>query len=234
MEAAKIVFIREGLLTKRLKAFEGAISDMSRSLKKFFINDVYRPPYNNNKDIFSNELSNTLSHATRKYENILMIGDLNIDTSNRKKDNGNYLSDLCDTLSLKNAITDITCIKSTNEISMNVFLTNKSKCFHHISTFETGLSDCHKLIFTFFKTYFKKLPSKYIEYRNYKTLTKIIFFTNLTKNLAKGLSITKNIINMTPLKISFKMVRVKGAPFTTKKLGKATMNRSKLKNRFTK
>ena len=42
---------------------------------------------------FFSEFSNTLSLATKKYENILIIDDLNIDTLYRKKDNGNYLSD---------------------------------------------------------------------------------------------------------------------------------------------
>ena len=88
----KIVFIRKGLITKRLKAFEGDISEMiclevTISKKIWFITYVYRHSYNNNKDIFFSELSNTLSLATRKYENILIIGDLNIDTSNKKKDN---------------------------------------------------------------------------------------------------------------------------------------------------
>ena len=40
--------------------------------------------------------------------------------------------------------------------------------FSHTATFETGLSDCCKLILTFFKTYLKKLPPKNIDYRNYK------------------------------------------------------------------
>ena len=54
----------------------------------------------------------------RKYENILIIGDLNMDTSNKQKDNGNYLSDLCDTFLLKNVITDIICVKSTDGTSI--------------------------------------------------------------------------------------------------------------------
>ena len=69
--------------------------------------------------------------------------------------NGNYLSDLCDIFSLKNLITDITCIKSTSGNSINVLLTNKSRCFHHTATF-VGLSHCHKLILTFFKAYFEQ------------------------------------------------------------------------------
>ena len=84
----KIVFIREGLIIKRLKAFEVDISEMiclevMIPQKVWFITYVYRPP-----------------------------------------------------------------------------------CFHHTITFETSLSDCRKLILTFFKAYFKKLPPKNIEYRN--------------------------------------------------------------------
>ena len=181
----------EDLITKRLKAFEGDISkticleDMI-SKKVWFI-DLHRVKL--------------MAFFSRKYENIIIIGDLNIDTENKRKDNSNYLSDLFDIFSLKNLITDVTCVKSTNETSIDVLLINKSRCFHYTASFETGLIDCHKQIFTFFKTYFKKLPPKNIEYRNYKTLTKIIFSTNLTKNLAKGLSVRKKIISMVFLQI---------------------------------
>ena len=49
---------REGLTPKRLKAFEGDISEticleVTISKKVWFITYIYRPPYNNNKDIFS-------------------------------------------------------------------------------------------------------------------------------------------------------------------------------------
>ena len=112
------------------------------------------------KTSFFSILSNTLILATRKYENILIISNLNKDTSKKKKYNGNYLSNFCDTFSLKNLITDITCVKCTNETSIDVFLTNKSRCFHHTATFEAGLSDGQKLILTFFKAFFKGLPLK--------------------------------------------------------------------------
>ena len=125
-----------------------------------------------------------MSLATKKYENILIIGDLNISTSNKKKDDGNYLSD--DTFSLKNLITDITCANSTNGTSIDVLLTNKSRSFHHTATFETGLSDCHKLILTFSKAYFKKLPPKNIECRNYKNFNRNNFLHELDQELSKG------------------------------------------------
>ena len=159
--------------------------EVTISKKVSFIIYVYQPPYNNNKDIFFNELSNTLSLATRKFENNHIIGNLNTDTSNKKKDNGNYLSDLCDTFSFKNLITDITCVKFTNGTSIDV-LTNQARCFHHTATFETSLSDCHKLILTFFKAYFKKLPPKNTEYRNYKNFNENNFLYELDQELSKG------------------------------------------------
>ena len=187
-----------------------------------------------------------MSLAPRKYENILIIGDLNIDTSNKKKDNGNDLSDLCDTFSLKNLITDITSVKSTNGTSIDVLLTNESRCFHDTATFETGLNDCHKLILTFFKAYFKKFPQKNIEYRNYKNFNENNFLYELDQELSKGSiynekhhqhDIYTNILRIVPDKhapIKKRILRVNEAPFMTKELSKAIMNRSKLKNRYTK
>ena len=63
-----------------------------------------------------------------------------------------------------------------NGTFIDVLLTNKSRCFPHTATFETGLSDCQKLIFTFLKAYFKKITLKNIEYRNYKNFKENCFF----------------------------------------------------------
>ena len=44
-------------------------------------------------------------------------------------------------------------------------LTNRPRIFHHTSLIETGLSDCHKLTWSFFRAFFKRIPAKTIEYR---------------------------------------------------------------------
>ena len=148
--------------------------------------DILKRLVHNNNGIFFSELANTLSLATSKYENIIIIGDLNMDTSNKRKDHGNYQSNLCDSFSLKNLINDITCVESTNGTSTDVLVTNISRCFHHTATFEIGLSDCPKLILTFFKAYFKKLPPKYIEYRNYRNFKENNFLYKRDQELSKG------------------------------------------------
>ena len=100
-----MIFIREGLLAKRLYAYEDNTSEticleVTISKKKWCITFAYRPPYNSNKDGFFNE-------------NILVVGDLNINILNKKKNSEKYLSDLCDTSLLSNLILEVICVKSS-------------------------------------------------------------------------------------------------------------------------
>ena len=82
-------------------------------------------------------------------------------------------------------MTEITCVKSINESSIDVFLTNKIRSFHHNATFESGLSNCHKMILTFFRAHFKKLPHKNIEDRNFRNSYKDNFLHELDFKLNK-------------------------------------------------
>ena len=91
----EIVFLKEGLIEGRLRDFEGDTTDticlkIIVSKRIWLIVFAYRPPINNVKDIFFSELSNPLNRAAMKYDNLLVIGNLNIDTLNKKKDNRNY------------------------------------------------------------------------------------------------------------------------------------------------
>ena len=107
----------EGLIKKRLENLETKLSEticlkLTVSNKKWFILFVYSSPQENNKYVFSNELNETLSKALNSYENIIVIGDLNIDVSDPDKDKNNYLSDFIDTFPLSNLINRKTCHKN--------------------------------------------------------------------------------------------------------------------------
>ena len=52
-----------------------------------------------------------LSQITNLYDYFVVMGDPNIDTSDKTKDTSCYWSDICDTFSLKNIITRKTCFK---------------------------------------------------------------------------------------------------------------------------
>ena len=78
------------MIFKRLYAYEDSTSkticlEVTISKKKWCVTFAYRPPYNCNKHGFFKELNKSLSNITRKYENALVVGDLNIDISDKKR-----------------------------------------------------------------------------------------------------------------------------------------------------
>ena len=86
---------------------ETICSEVTVSKKKWCLTFAYRPRHNCNNDGFFKEQNQSLSNIARKYENVVLVGDLNTDILDKKKDSKNYLSDLCDTFSLTNLILDM-------------------------------------------------------------------------------------------------------------------------------
>ena len=65
----KMVYIRDGIIAKRLENLEGKYSEticleLTVSKKKWCITFAYRPPSNGNKAIFFKELTTSLSQIT--------------------------------------------------------------------------------------------------------------------------------------------------------------------------
>ena len=112
----KIVYIRQGLISKRLSKFESKgietiCIELTISKKKWCILFAYRPP-NLDKNTFFSEISNNLSLIINEYENVIVAGDLNIDLSNTKTLSENHVSDLRDTFALTNLVKQKTCFKT--------------------------------------------------------------------------------------------------------------------------
>ena len=105
--------------------------EVTISKKNWCITFAFRPPHNSNKDGFFKEFNKSISNIARKYENVLLVGDLNIDILDKKKDSKNYLSDLRDTSSISNLTSEITCVKSSVDSSIDVMLTNRPRNFNH-------------------------------------------------------------------------------------------------------
>ena len=174
------------------------------------------------------------------------MGDLNIDTFDKTKDKSCYLSDLCDTFSLKNIITGKTCFKKTRGTSIDILLTNRLRSFLKTGIFETGLSDHHKVILSFFRSYFSRIPPNTIQYRKYKTFKESSFLHELDQELLKGdmyknnrdmfSSFTETFRRVLDKHAPLKTKRVRGnqSPFMTKELSKEAMNKSKTRNKYIK
>ena len=233
-----MIFIREGLIAKRLYSYEDITSEticleVTISKNKWCITFAYKPPYNSNKDSFFTELNKSLSNIARKYENALLVGDLNIDILDKKRDSKNYITDLCDTILLSNLISEVTGVNSSVGSSIDVMLTNGPRIFHHTSLIEIGLSDFHKLILSFFRAFLKLIPAKTIEYRNYRKFSPEAFLYKLDQELNKGIICNSqdkqynlfsdifriNLDQNAPLKT--KIIRGHQAKFLTKELSKS-------------
>ena len=91
----KVIFVRYGLIAKILYAHEDNTSEticleVTTFKKKLCITFAYRPRYNSNKDSFFKELHKSLCNIANKYQNVLLVEDLNIDILDKKKDLKNY------------------------------------------------------------------------------------------------------------------------------------------------
>ena len=80
-------------------------------------------------------------------------------------------------------IKEPTCYKSQNSNCRDHFLTNGKALFKHCQTFETGLSDHHKLISTIMKSGIFKGPPKKKIYRSYKKFDHECFSNALREEL---------------------------------------------------
>ena len=188
----------------------------------------------------------TLNKALNEYDNLFLTGDLNINTLRPTSDSCNHLSDLNDSFSLTNLVTDSTCFKSNKGSLIDLMLTNKPKSFYKSHSFVTGLSDYHKLVVSILRTSFQKLPPKFVIYRNQKNFHESNFLRDLDSRLVQGelykncddpytkmFEIFSEVLNYhTPLKQ--KSVRGNHAPFMTRELSKAIMTKSKVKNSYVK
>lgn len=79
-----------------------------------------------------------LKEVLNKYDKLILAGDLNIHTLRPTSELSNNLSDVNDTFSLTNFVTDFTCFKSSKGTLTDIMLTNKLKGFCKSHSFVTG------------------------------------------------------------------------------------------------
>ena len=137
--------------------------------------------YNPNKNNIAGHLHHlkyALESYLTDYDNILVLGDLNSESSEP------YLNDFCDAFNLKNLVKSPTCFKNPDNPScIDLFLTNRPKSFHGTRTLETGLSDFDKMVITILKLHYKKQKPKIIQYRKYKNFSNDSFKSDLNNEL---------------------------------------------------
>ena len=109
----------------------------------FFIG-IYKPPSQNDKE-FTNRLSSVIDYYSPKYENLILIEGFNLSTENQ------HLDPLIQAYNLNNLINKPTCFQPNALTYIELILTNEKNLFKLSNTFETGISEHHKLFPTILK-----------------------------------------------------------------------------------
>ncbi len=145
-------------------AFEFYIND-----KKWFLVHTYRTPTKTKEklELFYSELKDVLDKALISSENVILLGDINIDLSD-KKFSSDY-SDLLNCFNMSNVIKDKTCFKNSDKPTLiDHMCTNKPRSVKSSGVIDTGLSDFHRLTYLVLKS-FKPKPLRHtLVYRSYK------------------------------------------------------------------
>ena len=197
----------------------------------------YNPHKGNTKQYLSN-VSKGLDELNSKYDNILIIGDLNTEMSEPS------LNEFCQTYNLESIVNKPTCFKNPkNPSCIDLMLTNKQERFLKAKTVETGLSDFHKMVFSVYKTSVKRQKPKIInDYkRDYKRFDNEKFRESLITCFSTGKNISydafENLLLQTIDKIApIKQKHISGnqSPFMNKDIRKAIMTKTRLRNSFLK
>ena len=133
----------------------------------------------------------------------------------------------------------------TNPSCVDLILTNRPRSFQNSCTFETGLSDFHKMTLTVLKSSFAKQKPRILNQRDYRFFNNTLFRDQILNKLRdsnfqisdKGLKHFKetclSVLNIiAPLKSRF--IRANKAPFINKEIHRGAMVRSKLRKKFLK
>ena len=242
-----LLYVRDHILCKEIKynrninsnitAIEGILLEINLRNTKWVIFGGYNS-HKKNIGSYLGILGQILESLMSKYENFLIIGDLNSEVREQE------MHDFCSSFNLQNLVKDPTCFKNPlNPSSIDVMLTNRPNSFLKTTTVETGLSDHHKMTVSVLRSYVNKQAPTCIMYRDYKTydsqsFDNILYYTLSTidrgdMNQELFQESVMNLLNThAPLKKKF--VRANNGPFMTKTLSKAFMKRSRLKNIYLK
>ena len=98
------------------------------------------------------DLINNLDNALNLGYEIILLGDLNIDTSQKQTRVNNPIYDLCNILNMENLIHDPTRITSSSSTTIDHIITSMSHNYKASGVVEIAISD-HYLVYTVLNFY---------------------------------------------------------------------------------
>ena len=113
---------------KKSRKSECICSEITVSKKKWLCFSISRPPSHDNLELFFEKLTSSLSKASESYENFILMGDFNIDVTNKWTE-FDTLDEFCDLFNLTNLATSPRCFTKAHKSTIDLILTNKGNCF---------------------------------------------------------------------------------------------------------
>ncbi|CAG2195891.1 unnamed protein product [Mytilus edulis] len=167
-----LVYIRSDLACDRktkleCKTIESIFTEINFKDRKWLICGLYRPP-SLNDNLFIEDFNKTFDKISEKYDNVIIIGDLNYNCLDAEK--CIPLINMCDVFDFTNIVKKATCFtKNALPTLLDVILTNKPNFCQNISNFNCGLSDYHNIISFQLKGFVPKIKKEFINYRSFKS-----------------------------------------------------------------
>ena len=227
-----LVHIKSSLPSKMLTKFKLPINiqiipfELNLRKDRWLFVSIYKPPLQNNQ-YFVIILSDLLDFSSNEYDNNVVLGDFNLEPSSPS------LLSFMDSQNFASLIKNRTCLKGTGSC-IDLIFANRKYSFKNTSSYETGLSEHHHLIYSVMKTTFKCEEPKKLIYRVPDFQSDLLLITGDEKN--NYLEFEKNFVETlnkhAPKKT--KIFRGNHKPHINKTLRKAIMKRSQLKNKANK
>ena len=145
------VYAKEDILCRKIEGLE--IPEDRK--QKWLVSPIYRSPTQDPR-YFVDNVCRIIDGYTLSRENVLLIGDFNMEVGDRA------LDPLINAYHLPSLLKGPTCFKTSRGRSIDLILTNEKHSFMKSQSFETGFSDHHHLIYTILKSTFVKLPPRNI------------------------------------------------------------------------
>ena len=236
-----LLYIRQDIPSKYItkfavnESFERFFVELNLRCKKWLLGSSYNPHKGKLTSPVSN-LSTALDKLCTDYENIILLGDFNVDVEEKN------MSEFMGVYSLRHLVKQKTCFKNPeNPSCTDLILTNSPRSFQNSNVFEMGLSDFHKLTTTVLKKYFPKLKPKTVNYRDYRKFRNEEFRAQLDNEILKHdinnmgyqhfLNIFIEVLNKhAPMKQKY--LRANQGRLMTKSLHNSIMKSSRLRNKF--
>ena len=152
---------------------------------------IYKPPYVTDTD-FTNYFTKHFDNCIVKYENYIVLDDLNFDLLNQSKCQS--IHDICDILHVSQIVKEPTCFMRNSTPSLvDDILTNKKTMNFNTHNIPTGVSDCYNLISTTTKGNLPVQDKRKISYRSYRNVDIDMFDNDLQKVVISENSDIKNV-----------------------------------------